>query len=238
MKAAPRLVILILVTASSTVLAGAAMACNPGRANNGHIYQDGWLTGPSHGEQCSSGSWNDITIRDPYVLIGSGAWTMIYYGTTGHFAQVGYAKITGKPDRNFLEFNTADLGDVLKWPSNVPEPTVGSVKNYKVDYGAGGNSFHFFIGGTIVYSSASTGYLGCDAAQAGETKTLADQMPGISTNQEHLDESFIRTVFGWGQSTLWQTYIIDEFTGGDASAYFGNHSPDFLSDDDIWDKCT
>lgn len=233
MNAKYRLLTLLLVLASVAVLAGVAQACNPGRANNGHQYQDGWLTGPGKGEQCSSGSQADITIRDPYILIGSAAWTMIYYGTTGHFAQVGYAKTTGHSDRNFLEYKTATLTDTLKWPTNVPAPTVGASTNYKVDFG---NSFHFFIGNTIVFTSPSTGYLGCDNAQAGETDTLADQMPGVSGTREQFANSFIYTGH-WTEALFWSPYIEDLTTGGSASAYFGNSTANNL-EDDIWDKCS
>jgi hypothetical protein len=231
-----RFVLLLAVTVvAAAASAEAAVACNPGRSNNFYQYQDGWLNGPKYGTPCLNGSLADVLVYNAYRIDGNGAWTMLYYGTTGHFAQVGWQRLANQSYKNFVELNTADLGDVIKFPSNVPQPTAGETPEYKVDFA--NNFFHFFIRGTIVYTSDSTGYLGCDAAQAGEIQTLADQMPGGTSSHETFSSSEVRNANNntWFASSLWTRYAENADTGADASTYFGNSSilPSNLQ---IWDK--
>jgi hypothetical protein len=218
----------------ASVFTGAAVAsCNPGRANNGTIYQDGWFVGPGENEVCLNGSFANIKVYNPYVVGNISAWTMIYYGTTGHYAQVGYYKNGGGSLINFLQFQTADRGFVNKFPTNVPEPVVGNTPQYKVDYASG--NFHFFIGGTIVDTDAAT-YGGCDADQAGETHTLADQMPGAVNNRVNFTGSNVRNAStnSWFQSFKWNGYV-DNWNTGQTVQYFGQ-SVSLPSQIDIWDK--
>jgi hypothetical protein len=183
------------VTASPVVPATPALAkCQPGRTNDGVTYKDGWQTG-SIGLTIA-GIRSDIYNYSPWVQTGTDGvtgWVMLQDDSLD-WAQIGWEE---KPAGARCDFYQYGLGGIVKsgacWS---PGESVGSVHTYQVLYNNTPGQFTYFRDGTQ-YAQTSADFIPTDGVIAGETKTLASQMPGSVSVNESFQTSYYYAGGGW-----------------------------------------
>jgi hypothetical protein len=218
------LALLVLIGTFTSPVVPANAQCMPGRPNDIRTRWDGW--------------WRDVTstpiaiqsrIRnyDPWVHPdgASSAWVMLTVSPYQQWVQIGW-----------LEFPYDDRSTFIEWtegPGNVhnlflpPEPT-DELTYYKLSQTPGG--FDFYINGYLVWHVGK--FLNQLEGQIfGETKSLADQMPGgySAFNYTWLDSSQLY------HNGAWRPFNGNKSVSG-GSQYYGwyLHIPGYAVG--IWDK--
>ncbi len=160
----------VLVSTGIVSAAPASASCQPGRANNGVDYHDGWVRAATG----IGGVYSTILNYVPWVQPGSevSAWTMLN-NTTANWAQVGWWEYSGGTRHTFVQWSISPGVERTKWFT--PEPD-GTYTTYTTLYGNTAGDFTFEFGSTKDLETAS--FTPNDAQNEGEVGTLADQMPG------------------------------------------------------------
>jgi hypothetical protein len=177
------------------ILAPAAIACIPGRSNDGRTYFDGWYRTASSVPGGTMGDVHEsIYELSPYVAGDvSAAWVMLDNMTSPPgYVQVGWIKYQAG-DRHAFDEWTDSSGN---WTRSLGAAFgVGGFTPYEVLWNGTAQRLQTYAGGAL-FGSHVRYFTIREAENFGEIHTLASQMPGTTNQHEQLTNAYVQNLSG------------------------------------------
>jgi hypothetical protein len=195
--------------------------CDPGRADDGRYYFDGWYKTPGG---TVGGVGSNIVNYSPWVHVTDdsvSAWTMTANGSL--YAQVGWLEFPGSVRYTFTEYTTSDHNWHRKYFGAYP---LGASTRYTTLYGNTAGYFTFLVNGGQIDKEPAQ-FVPNNGQNYGEIHTYDDQMPG----GYNLHETFRNTQIYY--SGAWHAFQGTGYTSAAPFHYSTNDSGQYNLD--IWD---